>query len=89
LRDQDAPRLREAAHKCCGTFSEFSTVPGDLAGNLEELAAGVQLDKGAPILERLESTVQDLVKQLDGITVEALRRQAGDNEMVQARQSAG
>src|SRR2546421_416211 len=24
LRDQDAPRLREAAHKCCGMPSEFS-----------------------------------------------------------------
>src|SRR5262249_61187146 len=35
LRDQDAPRLREAAHKCCGMLSEFSTVAGDLAGSLE------------------------------------------------------
>src|SRR5271163_4260817 len=34
LRDQDAPRLREAAHKCCGMLSEFSTVAGDLAGSL-------------------------------------------------------
>jgi HPt (histidine-containing phosphotransfer) domain-containing protein len=34
LRDLDAPRLREAAHKCCGMLSEFSTVAGDLAANL-------------------------------------------------------
>ena len=39
LRDLDAPRLREAAHKCCGMLSEFSTVAGDLAGSLEDLAA--------------------------------------------------
>src|SRR5262249_3559839 len=76
LRDQDAPRLREAAHKCCGMLSEFSTAAGDLAGRLEELAAGAQLDKAAPILERLEAIAQELVKQIDGITVEALRRQA-------------
>jgi HPt (histidine-containing phosphotransfer) domain-containing protein len=74
LRDQDAPRLREAAHKCCGMLSEFSTIAGDLAGNLEDLAAGVQLDKAAPILEQLEALGQELVKQIDGITVEALRR---------------
>src|SRR5204863_5974879 len=76
LRDQDAPRLREAAHKSCGMLSEFSTVAGDLAGSLEELAAGTQLDKAAPILEQLETTAQELVKEVDGITVEALRRQA-------------
>src|SRR5438445_313407 len=54
LRDQDAPRLREAAHKCCGMLSEFSAAAGDLACNLDELAAGPQRDKAAAILEQLE-----------------------------------
>jgi hypothetical protein len=36
LRDQDAPRLREAAHKCCDMLSEFSAAAGDLAGRLED-----------------------------------------------------
>jgi len=76
LRDQDPPRLREAAHKCCGMLSEFSTVAGDLAGGLEELAAGTQLDKAARLLEHLDTIAHELVKQVDGITVEALRRQA-------------
>ena len=76
LRDQDAPRLREAAHKFCGMLSEFSTAAGDLAGTLEELAACRQLENAAPILEQLESMAPELVKQIDGITVEALRRQA-------------
>jgi PAS domain S-box-containing protein len=76
LRDQDAPRLREAAHKCCGMLSEFSTVAGDLAGSLEELAAGTQLEKAARLLEQLDTLAHELVKQVDGITVEALRRQA-------------
>jgi two-component system, sensor histidine kinase and response regulator len=77
LRDQDAPRLREAAHKCCGMLSDFSTAAGDLAGSLEELAAGAQLDKAAPILEQLETIAQDVVKQVDGITVEALGQRKG------------
>jgi two-component system sensor histidine kinase/response regulator len=76
LRDWDAPRLREAAHKCCGMLSEFSTAAGDLAGSLADLAAGSHLDEAAPILEHLETMAQELVKQVDGITVEALRRQA-------------
>jgi HPt (histidine-containing phosphotransfer) domain-containing protein len=77
FRDQDAPRLRAAAHKSCGMLSEFSTVAGDLAGSLEELAAGTQLDKAAPVLEQLETIVHELVKQIDGMTVEDLRRQTG------------
>src|SRR5206468_1532313 len=63
LRDQDAQRLREAAHKCCGMLSEFSAAAGDLAGSLEDLAGGTQLDKAAPILEKLEKTAHELVKQ--------------------------
>ena len=76
LGDHDAPRLREAAHKCCGMLSEFSTITGDIAGSLEELAAGTQLDKAAPILEQLETMASELAKQIDGITVGALRLQA-------------
>jgi len=76
LRDQDALRLREAAHKCCGMLSEFSTAAGDLAGSLEELAAGTQLDGAAVVLEQLEMATQELVKEIDGITVEAVRCQA-------------
>ena len=76
LRGQDALRLREAAHKCCGMLSEFSTVAGDLAGHLEDIAGGAQLEKAAPLLEQLEAIAQELVKQANGITVEALRSQA-------------
>src|SRR5260370_15723038 len=61
LRDQDAPRLREAAHKCCGMLSEFSAAAGDLAGNLEDLAAGEQLDKAPPILEQLQTIAQQVL----------------------------
>ena len=49
---------------------------GDLAGTLEELAAGSHLHGAASILEKLEMMAPELVKQVGGITVEALRRQA-------------
>ena len=87
LGDQDAPRLREAAHKCCGMLSEFSTVAGDIAGSMEDLAAGTQLEKAAPILEQLEAMAQELVKQIEGLTVEALHRQA--ESMDEHRGTAG
>ena len=54
-------------------LSEFSATAGDLAGRLEDLAAGAQLDKAASTLEQLEAIAQELVKQMDGITVETLR----------------
>jgi CheY-like chemotaxis protein len=74
LRDSDAPRLRIAAHKCCGMLSEISTVAGGLAGNLEDLTASGRLENAAAILKELESMADDLVKQLNGITVEELER---------------
>jgi hypothetical protein len=37
---------------------------------------GTQLDKAAPILQQLEMIAHELVKQIDGITIEALHRQA-------------
>ncbi len=77
LRAQDAPRLGQAAHKFCGLLSEFSTVAGDLAGNLEDLAAGEQLDKAPPILEQLETMARELMRQADGLSIGALRHQAG------------
>jgi PAS domain S-box-containing protein len=82
LRDRDATRLRDVAHKCCGMLSEFSAAAGDLAGTLEELGAETQLDKAGPVLEQLETMAHELVKQADGITVDALRRQAegGDGQ---------
>jgi hypothetical protein len=59
-----------------GTLSAFSTVAGDQAADLEDLAARKQLADAAPILEQLETMAHELVKAADGITVEALRRQA-------------
>jgi two-component system, sensor histidine kinase and response regulator len=77
FRDHDSLRLREAAHKFCGLLSEFSTVAGDLAGNLEDLAAGAQLEKASPIVEKLEVIAEELVGQIDALSIESLKKRAG------------
>ena len=77
LRDQDAPRLREAAHKLCGLLSAFSTVAGDVASDLEDQAARGQLDECRPLVERLEAMARELIEQVDGLSIDVLRDQAG------------
>jgi CheY-like chemotaxis protein/HPt (histidine-containing phosphotransfer) domain-containing protein len=76
LRDQDAPRLREAAHKCCGMLSEFSAVAGDLAASLEELAARGLLPEALPVVEQLDQCATELGRLAGGLTIEILRKQA-------------
>jgi PAS domain S-box-containing protein len=76
FQDQDALRLREAAHKLCGTLSAFSTIAGDQAADLEDLAARTQLADAVPIIEQLETMARELVTAAEGITVESLRCQA-------------
>ena len=53
LHERNSPRLREAAHRFCGLLSEFSTVAGDLAGSLEDLAASGSLKMPAKRLINL------------------------------------
>ena len=48
LHDHDALRLREAAHKFCGMLSAFSTVAGNQAADLEDLAARGLLQEALP-----------------------------------------
>jgi signal transduction histidine kinase/CheY-like chemotaxis protein/HPt (histidine-containing phosphotransfer) domain-containing protein len=73
LGDQDAPRLREAAHKFCGLLSEFSTVAGDQAGRLEDLAARASLGEARPVLAQLESTATELVQLVGELSLGALQ----------------
>ena len=76
VRDQDAPRLREAAHKFCGMLSAFSTVAGDQAASLEYLAARGLLKEALPVVEELDESATDLARLAGGLTVEALRKPA-------------
>ncbi len=76
LRDQDALRLREAAHKFCGMLSAFSTVAGDQAASLEDLTARGLLNETPPIVEQLDACATELARLAGGLTVETLRKQA-------------
>jgi CheY-like chemotaxis protein len=76
LQEGDAPRLRESAHKLSGMLAAFSTVAGGVASDLEDHAARGQLDEAPVLMERLETMTQELMHQVDGLSVEALRHQA-------------
>jgi CheY-like chemotaxis protein len=76
LRDRDAIRLREAAHKVCGTVAAFSTVVGAVASNLEDHAARGQLEEARPLVQQLEAIARELTQQVDGLSIESLRDQA-------------
>jgi two-component system sensor histidine kinase/response regulator len=77
LRAHDAPRLHVAAHKLCGLLSAFSTVAGGMASALEDQAAGGRLDESRRLVEQLEVKAREVLEQVDGLSIETLRDQAG------------
>jgi CheY-like chemotaxis protein len=77
LRDGDAPRLREAAHKLAGMVATFSTVAGDVASELEDHAAEGQLDKAQSLAAGLEAMAVELMQLAGGLSLEALRDPTG------------
>jgi two-component system sensor histidine kinase/response regulator len=77
LRERDAVRLREAAHKLCGTVAAFSTVVGAVASDLEDQAARGQLEDAWPLVEQLEAIARELIEQVDDLSIEVLRDQSG------------
>ena len=77
LRERDAVRLREAAHKLCGTVGSFSSAAGAVASDLEDRAARGRLEEARPLVDRLEAIALELIRQVDGLSIEALRDQAG------------
>jgi CheY-like chemotaxis protein len=77
LRAGDAPRLRVAAHKLCGLLSAFSTVAGAVASDLEDQAAGGRLEECGRLVGQLEAMARELIERVDGLSIEALRDQAG------------
>lgn len=73
LRNGDAPRSREAAHKLCGLLSAFSARAGTLVSEVEDHAAAGRLDEARPLTGLLEAMTRDLLAQVEGLTVESLR----------------
>jgi CheY-like chemotaxis protein len=76
LRAEDAPRLREAAHKLCALLFAFSTTAGNAASDLEDHAAQGRLDEAWPLVERLETMAPVLLRLAAGLSLETLRQQA-------------
>jgi hypothetical protein len=66
-----------AAHKLCGLLSAFSTVADGVVSDLEDQAAGGRLDECRRLVERLEAMAEELLRTVDGLSIEALRQQAG------------
>ena len=71
---RDATRLSEATHKLCGLLSAFSAAASDM----EEVAARGNLDEARPLVERLETMARELILELEGLTLETLRRRAAE-----------
>jgi two-component system, sensor histidine kinase and response regulator len=74
LGDHDAARLVEAAHKLYGTITAFSTVAGQVVSDLEDRAADGHLEEARPLVGQLEAMAQELIQQLDDLSLEALRK---------------
>jgi HPt (histidine-containing phosphotransfer) domain-containing protein len=89
LRDRDPPRLREAAHKLAGMVAAFPTVAGGVALQLEDQGGQGQLEKAQPLVEQLEVMAAELVRQVNGLSIAALHRQAEGAGKATARASAG
>ena len=76
LHDQDTQRLREAAHKLYGTLCSFSTIAGDQAADLEDVATRGMVEEARPFVERLNVSATELVRLGGELTVETLRKLA-------------
>jgi CheY-like chemotaxis protein len=75
LRELDAPRLRQAAHKFSALLFAFSTVAGNVASDLEDHAAQGRLEEAQPLVKQLETMTQELMQLAGGLSLETLRQQ--------------
>jgi HPt (histidine-containing phosphotransfer) domain-containing protein len=66
LRERDAARLREAAHKLAGMVAAFSTAAGGVASDLEDHAAAGRLEEARPLVARLETMAGELLRLVGG-----------------------
>jgi PAS domain S-box-containing protein len=73
IRDRNAPRLRESAHKLGGMVSSFSTTAASVAALLEGLAAQGNIEEAIQTHSRLTEIVARLFPVLNTLSVEQLR----------------
>jgi HPt (histidine-containing phosphotransfer) domain-containing protein len=85
LRDRNAPRLREAAHKLGGMVSSFCVTAAEAAALLGRLGSEGKLEEAIQTHSRLTEIVGRLLAVLDTLSVEQLRRWGEDSERTTSR----
>ena len=75
LRDGNAPRLAEAAHKLGGMVSTFSATAAEATALLERFGREGRIDEAAQAHSRLTEVVGKVIAALDTQSVDRLRRQ--------------
>ncbi|MET0285438.1 MAG: response regulator [Polyangiales bacterium] len=73
LREADAPRLREDAHKLFNMVAAFSSRAGTLASELEDHAARGDLAAAAALIDALPGLASALLRETTALTVQQLR----------------
>jgi PAS domain S-box-containing protein len=76
LTNQDAPRLREAAHKLFGMIAAFSTEAGAVVSNIEDHAARGQLEDATSLVEQLRTMARELPRVVSNLSIDGLRHEA-------------
>jgi signal transduction histidine kinase/CheY-like chemotaxis protein len=79
LRDRNALRLREAAHKLGGTVSSFSATAAEAVAVLGRLGGEGKFEEATEAYSRLAEIVGRLLSALDTLSVEQLRRRPEDS----------
>jgi PAS domain S-box-containing protein len=82
LRDRNAPRLREAAHKLGGMVSSFSATAAEAAALLERLGGEGRIEEATQTYSQLTEIVGKLISVLDTLSVEQLRSSAGSQAAI-------
>ena len=72
IRQRDAARLRETAHKLQGLLSAFSAAAGNAAAELQQMGAEGRLERAEERYHSLAGLVQSLCVALASVTVEDL-----------------
>jgi signal transduction histidine kinase/CheY-like chemotaxis protein/HPt (histidine-containing phosphotransfer) domain-containing protein len=85
LRDRNAPRLREAAHKLGGMVSSFSGTAAEAAALLERLGGEGRIEEATQTHSRLTEIVGRLMSVLDTLSVDHLRSRREDSQECPSR----
>jgi CheY-like chemotaxis protein/HPt (histidine-containing phosphotransfer) domain-containing protein len=80
LRDRDAARLKELAHKLGGMVSSFSATAAKTAALLEQLGDQGKIEEAIQTHSRFTEIVGRILSALDILSVEQLRRQSADSQ---------